>query len=81
MVAPQSVANQPAVAAALGVNSMCSTLIIVVAVHHRLQERDQSIELAESEERFRVLFQQLPEGILLADSHDPGGQWPILDCN
>lgn len=81
LLVPQVIPNLSAVAAAMGVNSMSSVLIIIASVHHRLLERDRPIELARSEERFRVLFQPLPGGIWLADPHDPNCFWPIMDCN
>ena len=37
--------------------------------------------LGESEARFRTLFEQSPDGIILIDPHDPSGTWPIVDCN
>jgi PAS domain S-box-containing protein len=37
--------------------------------------------LRESEERFRILFNHLPDAIILIDVHHPSGLWPIVDCN
>lgn len=47
-----------------------------------ISERKQAEQsLRESEERFRALFELSPDGIVLIDPYDPGGQWPIVDCN
>jgi PAS domain S-box-containing protein len=35
----------------------------------------------QSEALFRTLFELSPDAIVLIDPHDPGGAWPILDCN
>ena len=37
--------------------------------------------MQESEERFRTLFKNSPEGIFLVDPHHPEISWPIVDCN
>jgi PAS domain S-box-containing protein len=37
--------------------------------------------LNESEERFRSLFTASPDAIMLLDTSDPSGYWPIVDCN
>jgi PAS domain S-box-containing protein len=37
--------------------------------------------LRESEESFRILFDHLPDAIILIDAHHPSGMWPIVDCN
>jgi PAS domain S-box-containing protein len=37
--------------------------------------------LRESEERFRVLFEYSPDGIVLLDPHDPTTPYPIVMCN
>jgi PAS domain S-box-containing protein len=41
----------------------------------------QTRELAESEQRFRLLFAASPDAVLLMDPHDPGLPWRIVDCN
>lgn len=37
--------------------------------------------LRESEQRFRHLFTNSPDAIVLIDPHDPDVSWPIVDCN
>ncbi len=37
--------------------------------------------LRTSEERFRLLFEHSPDGVLLIDPHDPEVPWRIIDCN
>jgi PAS domain S-box-containing protein len=37
--------------------------------------------LRESEQRFRHLFTNSPDAIMLIDPHDPQISWPIVDCN
>jgi PAS domain S-box-containing protein/putative nucleotidyltransferase with HDIG domain len=34
-----------------------------------------------SEELFRVLFELSPDAVMLIDPHDPGTDWPIVECN
>lgn len=48
-------------------------------LEQRISER--TAQLQESEERFRTLFNNSPEGIFLIDPHHPGISWPIVDCN
>lgn len=37
--------------------------------------------LRESQERFRILFEHSPDGVLLMDPHDPDVPWKIVECN
>ncbi len=37
--------------------------------------------LRESEEGFRIVFHQSPDGIMLINPHDPQVAWPIVACN
>ncbi len=47
-----------------------------------ITDRRRALEaLAESEERFRVLFEHSPDGVLLMDPHDPDVPWRIIECN
>jgi PAS domain S-box-containing protein len=46
-------------------------------LEHQLAEE----ALQESELRFRRLFIASPDAIILLDSSDPSGYWPIVDCN
>lgn len=36
---------------------------------------------AHSEARFRALFDNFPDGVVLIDPHDPAVPWRIVDCN
>jgi PAS domain S-box-containing protein len=48
-------------------------------LERRVLER--TAQLQESEQRFRTLFENSPEGIFLIDPHHPDINWPIVDCN
>lgn len=45
------------------------------------QEREERRARQESEERFRTLFEQSADGVVLIDPHDPEIAWRIVDCN
>ncbi|ALW90123.1 putative bifunctional diguanylate cyclase/phosphodiesterase [Deinococcus actinosclerus] len=45
------------------------------------QEREERRARQESEERFRTLFEQSADGVVLIDPHDPEVAWRIVDCN
>ncbi len=51
--------------------------VFFYAVLREGAERD----VRESEARFRSLFEQSPDGVLLLDPHDPAVSWRIVDCN
>ncbi|GGL01678.1 putative bifunctional diguanylate cyclase/phosphodiesterase [Deinococcus radiotolerans] len=44
-------------------------------------ERAERRARQESEERFRALFEQLADGVVLIDPNDPHVPWRIVDCN
>jgi PAS domain S-box-containing protein len=49
---------------------------------HDITERKKAeTALAQSETLFRALFDLSPDAIVLINPHDPGGLWPIIDCN
>jgi PAS domain S-box-containing protein len=61
-----------------------SSLIVLAAFVTQsdlTQINRQTRELAESEQRFRLLFAASPDAVLLMDPHDPGLPWRIVDCN
>jgi len=45
------------------------------------REREARQALQESEDRFRALFEQSADGVVLLDPHDPEVPWRIVDCN
>jgi len=45
------------------------------------QMEEVNAALSESEERFRHLFANSPDAVIMVDPHDPNGSWPIVDCN
>ena len=47
-----------------------------------ITDRKRAVEaVQESEDRFRVLFENSPDGIFLIDPHQPDGMWRLVDCN
>lgn len=44
-------------------------------------EREAQAARQESEARFRTLFEQSADGLVLIDPHDPDVPWRIVDCN
>jgi PAS domain S-box-containing protein len=55
---------------------------LVLGIDRDVTARKQAeVALKASEEQFRLLFEHLPDAILLIDPHDPSGLWPIVDCN
>jgi PAS domain S-box-containing protein len=47
-----------------------------------ITDRKRAVEaVQESEDRFRVLFENSPDGIFLLDPHHPDGMWRLVDCN
>ncbi|WP_322474971.1 putative bifunctional diguanylate cyclase/phosphodiesterase [Deinococcus sp. AB2017081] len=45
------------------------------------REREIRLEREESEARFRALFEQSADGVVLADPHDREVPWRVVDCN
>jgi PAS domain S-box-containing protein len=45
------------------------------------QMEEVNAALAESEQRFRLLFENSPDAIVMIDPHAPDGSWPLVDCN
>jgi two-component system, sensor histidine kinase and response regulator len=49
---------------------------------HDITERKKAeTALEQSETLFRALFDLSPDAVVVIDPHDPGGLWPIIDCN
>lgn len=46
-----------------------------------ITERKRMEQALLNEERFRLLFEHSPDGIILTDPHHPSGIWPIVACN
>jgi PAS domain S-box-containing protein len=55
-----------------------AVLFFLTDITQRLQAEQ---SLRESEARFRTLFENSPDAIVLIDPHDPKVDWPIIDCN
>ncbi|CAN5871712.1 hypothetical protein BH10CHL1_BH10CHL1_47610 [soil metagenome] len=52
------------------------------ALQVEMDERQQAeVARTRSEVLFRLLFEHLPDAVMLIDPYDPSGSWPILDCN
>lgn len=74
-----------------GIGGLITAMIIVLVVRlgltlnysrglvHQVQESTQALH--ESEEFFRVLFERLPDGLVLFDPHDSERLSPIVACN
>ena len=45
------------------------------------QMEEVNAALAESEQRFRLLYENSPDAIVMIDPHAPDGSWPLVDCN
>lgn len=58
-----------------GVRLLIATGVDVTA------EREAQVARQESEARFRTLFEQSADGLVLIDPHDPDVPWRIVDCN
>ncbi|WP_343757599.1 putative bifunctional diguanylate cyclase/phosphodiesterase [Deinococcus depolymerans] len=57
-----------------------TALIIATGVDVTAEREAQAARL-ESEARFRTLFEQSADGLVLIDPHDPDVPWRIVDCN
>jgi len=54
---------------------------IVVNSRDVTEQHEAQQALREAEERFRALFERLPDGVVLLDPHDPVVPYSIADCN
>ena len=46
-----------------------------------IERQELVLSLRDSEERFRLLFDDSPDAIFLIDPHDADGMWKIIECN
>ncbi|MCX6045641.1 MAG: PAS domain S-box protein [Chloroflexi bacterium] len=52
------------------------------ALQVEIDERQQAeVARTRSETLFRLLFEHMPDAVMLIDPHNPSGAWPIVDCN
>jgi PAS domain S-box-containing protein len=57
---------------------------IAIAISNNLlfeKERNASIKANEAINRFQILFDKIPDGVVLIDPNGKDGKWPIIECN
>lgn len=62
---------------------LCVVLVVSAAIRERdLAQLDQQTrEIVDSEERLRLLFEKMPDSVMMIDPYDPVLPWAIVECN